>query len=127
MKKGMVYWIFGTAAVLAAGGIFVAKTLKSQKPVKAGDQPGAFTESTSFGSPSVDPFPLKSGSRGPEVTMLQKWLNRNGYASVPLVEDGIFGPKTKAAVIKMQAAMGPAIQLELNGIVTSEFFKKYVR
>lgn len=47
---------------------------------------------------------LKFGSLGDEVKELQKFLNNAGYG--PLVVDGIFGPKTKAEVIKFQIANG---------------------
>jgi len=44
-----------------------------------------------------DNFPLKNGSRGNRVTDLQKKINLYSYGS-KLAEDGIFGPKTEAAV-----------------------------
>jgi hypothetical protein len=47
---------------------------------------------------------LKIGSRGDEVRELQKFLNKAGYDCG--AEDGIFGPKTKAAVLKFQIANG---------------------
>ncbi len=45
---------------------------------------------------------LKEGSQGPEVTELQVLLDYAGYS--PGATDGIFGPKTKAAVLKLQQA-----------------------
>ena len=45
---------------------------------------------------------LKKGSRGNEVMELQKLLNDSGYNSG--IADGIFGLKTKSAVIKFQIA-----------------------
>ena len=48
---------------------------------------------------------LSSGSRGHEVTFLQRLLNRAG-ADPYLTEDGIFGPRTQAAVIAFQRANG---------------------
>ena len=56
---------------------------------------------------------LKFGSSGNEVMELQKYLNTAGYnVGTP---NGLFGPKTKAAVIKFQIANG----LKGDGIVGS--------
>lgn len=54
---------------------------------------------------------LRMGSKGNEVTELQKFLNNAGDG--PLVVDGKFGKKTKATVIKFQLANG----LKGDGIV----------
>lgn len=64
--------------------------------------------------------PLKVGSKGDEVTELQKFLNDSGHNSGNA--DGYFGNKTKAAVMKLQTAnklkadgiVGPATRLILN-------------
>ena len=53
---------------------------------------------------------LKRGSRGSEVTDLQKKLKAAGYDPGPI--DGIFGPKTEAAVRAYQQAFG----LTVDGI-----------
>lgn len=47
---------------------------------------------------------LRKGSRGSDVTAMQQWLADNGY-DVGTV-DGIFGPKTLAAVKEAQTALG---------------------
>ncbi len=49
----------------------------------------------------VDRPILRKGSRGPTVTECQSKLNEQG-ASPPLNADGIFGPRTKAAVVSFQ-------------------------
>lgn len=54
------------------------------------------SDSSSSATPSV--FPLKYGSRGNEVKMLQSYLNEHLTVLAPLVVDGIWGPKTQAAV-----------------------------
>ncbi len=62
---------------------------------------------------------LRFSSIGPAVELLQLGLNRAGYG--PLVQDGIFGPATRAAVSRFQAAnrltvdgvAGPATQRAL--------------
>lgn len=53
---------------------------------------------------------VQSGSRGAAVKSIQCILNKN---SANLVVDGIFGPKTKAAVLSFQRAHG----LVVDGIV----------
>ena len=55
---------------------------------------------------------LRQGSVGPSVTEAQAKLNRAG-AQPPLAEDGIFGPKTRAAVVAFQGSRG----LSADGIV----------
>lgn len=47
---------------------------------------------------------LKSGSTGPSVQLLQLALNRAGFGE--LVTDGVFGSRTRAALIRFQAANG---------------------
>jgi putative chitinase len=54
---------------------------------------------------------LREGSRGPAVTDLQNQLKAAGFDPGPI--DGIFGPKTEAAVKAYQQAKG----LEVDGIV----------
>lgn len=54
---------------------------------------------------------LRQGSQGNEVLTLQQTLNTQGYWCGEA--DGIFGPKTYAAVIKFQRAKG----LDVDGIV----------
>ncbi len=56
---------------------------------------------------------IKQGSRGSEVTALQKKLNSLGYG---LSEDGIYGQKTAAAVADYQSKNG----LSVDGIVGSQ-------
>ena len=76
---------------------------------------------------------LKMGSRGQAVMELQKVLNANGYtvsatgAGSPGNETTSFGSRTRAAVMKWQAAMGlvadgvvgPASRAVLNGTTTT--------
>jgi hypothetical protein len=57
---------------------------------------------------------LTQGSRGPDVVALQQGLNlRKLPQDQALVEDGVFGPKTRAAVIQFQQRN----QLTADGIV----------
>jgi lysozyme len=64
-------------------------------------------------SASVDHPLLGNGSRGASVVTLQKLLDASSGA---LAEDGIFGPKTEAAVRAFQAAHG----CKVDGIVGPE-------
>jgi hypothetical protein len=56
---------------------------------------------------------LSLGSRGPEVVTLQRELNKQLFPRPNLAEDGIFGPKTQAAVKAFQKQAG----LKQDGIV----------
>lgn len=56
---------------------------------------------------------LRIGSTGPNVMLVQILLNFAGAASPLLVVDGIFGPKTQAAVLKFQKTS----RLAVDGIV----------
>ncbi len=60
---------------------------------------------------------LKEGSTGQQVVNLQYVLNRQGFYSGSL--DGIFGPKTKAAVVQFQQNH----RLEADGIVGTATLK----
>lgn len=77
------------------------------------------------GGPIVTPVPppspvggsavLEYGSSGPAVAALQSGFNKvfPSYAGLPLVVDGDFGPRTKAAVVEFQHRTG----LDEDGIV----------
>lgn len=62
---------------------------------------------------------LKAGSRGAYVTWLQKALINRGYK---ISADGIFGSKTKEALIKYQKSRG----LSADGIAGSATIKKII-
>lgn len=60
---------------------------------------------------------LQYGSQGSAVLELQRDMNRSfrGYAAMPLIEDGEFGPATKSAVQEFQRRSPDG--LEADGIV----------
>ncbi|MEX2052375.1 MAG: peptidoglycan-binding protein [Candidatus Paceibacterota bacterium] len=60
---------------------------------------------------------LSEGSKGKEVTELQKFLNTAGFNVG--VADGKFGPRVKAAVMKFQEAKG----IKIDGLVGPEVLK----
>ena len=68
-------------------------------------QGGAHQRASSAGAAQIDGRLLKLGSRGPAVTAVQRALG--------IAADGIFGPKTRAAVRAFQARNG----LVVDGIV----------
>lgn len=65
-------------------------------------------------SSSFDLPVLRNGSNGYDVTLVQRLLNDAGYGS--LVEDGIFGVRTDAAVMMFQKDRN----LIVDGIVGSQ-------
>ena len=71
--------------------------------------------------------PLRLGSRGPDVTVVQTSLNRIGqnYPAIPKVSpvDGIFGPQTEAAVKAFQQIFS----LDPDGIVGRATWYQIVR
>ncbi|WP_027002485.1 peptidoglycan-binding domain-containing protein [Hugenholtzia roseola] len=84
---------------------------------------GSNTTTPSIDPASGTPFPLKEGMRGSYVKALQKGLNAEFAAG--LNPDGIFGPKTKAAVAKH---LDPLYQLKPStvGVAWSVFLaRKY--
>jgi len=71
--------------------------------------------------------PLRRGSRGPFVTVIQTELNRisRNYPAIPRIEavDGIFGPLTENAVRKFQEVFG----LDPDGVVGKSTWYALVR
>ena len=58
---------------------------------------------------------LKQGSRGDEVRSIQDKLKKLGFA---LDSDGIFGPKTHAAIITLQTVFGYDIDGDVGPATT---------
>ena len=71
--------------------------------------------------------PLRLGSRGPFVTVIQTELNRisRNYPAIPRIPeaDGIFGPRTEAAVRKFQEVF----DLDVDGVVGKATWYALVR
>jgi peptidoglycan hydrolase-like protein with peptidoglycan-binding domain len=65
---------------------------------------------------------VHQGDRGPRVVLLQVLLNRRG---VTLQVDGIFGPRTREAVIKFQQQSKPAIPG--NGVAAQETWTELLK
>ena len=71
--------------------------------------------------------PLRRGSTGPNVVVVQVELNRisQNYPAIPKIAnvDGIFGSRTEAAVRKFQEVFG----LDVDGVVGKETWYELVR
>lgn len=77
-------------------------------------------------TPSYPGTPLRRGSSGPDVVVVQAELNRisQNYPAIPKVEtDGIFGSRTEASVIAFQRIFG----LTPDGIVGKSTWYQLVR
>ena len=57
---------------------------------------------------------LKKGDSGEQIKKIQHWLNDHGYKAGE--EDGIFGEKTRGAVIQFQSAK----KIVTDGVVGSQ-------
>ncbi len=57
---------------------------------------------------------LQKGNKGKDVKKIQHWLNTHGYKAGE--EDGVFGEKTREAVIQFQSAK----KIKTDGIAGSQ-------
>jgi N-acetylmuramoyl-L-alanine amidase len=57
---------------------------------------------------------LQKGNKGNDVKKIQQWLNTHGYNAGE--EDGVFGEKTREAVIQFQSAK----KIKTDGIAGSQ-------
>ena len=128
MNKTLRYSLIGAsvAAVALVGYRFFKRQklmkelgLNTPKPPKGGG-------STSSGS--KDEFPLKVGSRGPNVKKLQEYLNKSSSAG--LATDGIFGSKTLAAWVLEQQPFSSFKQSypeAVEGQVSEKYFNQNIK
>lgn len=95
------------------GNEFVSSVLSKMEAASNGqlDLPDVQTAGGSGGVQEAPMPMLRRGSSGSDVERLQRWLNDNGYDAGQV--DGIFGPKTEAAVERAQDALGVTV----DGIV----------
>jgi peptidoglycan hydrolase-like protein with peptidoglycan-binding domain len=97
MKLTKKQMLMGAGVIALVGLYLVIKSFKSNS-----NQP---MQPTPPSPPTTPPLPIVKGDRDPgsplspmgKVVNLQKAMNLKGY-SPRLAEDGIFGPKTEAAV-----------------------------
>lgn len=108
MKKGWIFVVVGLVVLAILLVVFRDRIFSKAK-----------TAEPEEGEPAADPvvseFPLKRGSRGEKVELLQKYLNNvlqlAPMANLPLVVDGIFGDKTALAC---SVAFGEPVCSEAN-------------
>jgi peptidoglycan hydrolase-like protein with peptidoglycan-binding domain len=94
--------IIATIIVLTLGtvGFIVYKKRKEKENVVTPPEVGDKEKSPINLGTITNVFPLRNGSRGLEVTSLQKWLNINlKIKKLPEIKvDGIFGTETESAL-----------------------------
>ncbi|MCL2328306.1 MAG: peptidoglycan-binding protein [Bacteroidetes bacterium] len=95
MSKTTKYIIIAVviAAIIAA--IIIVTGKKANASPNSGSGIGGGSTGSSSGGSSVKVFPLKQGVKSDDVAALQRHLNSKG---ANLTVDGIFGPKTEAAL-----------------------------
>jgi peptidoglycan hydrolase-like protein with peptidoglycan-binding domain len=100
----------------AANGVYTGKTLKDT--VNASDSPGiASGDSVSYHGQ------VSQGSRGSDVSTMQRYLIALGYSCGSTGADGIFGTNTRAAVRSFQANYG----LTVDGVCGSQTWAALIR
>ncbi|MBR2028302.1 MAG: peptidoglycan-binding protein [Oscillospiraceae bacterium] len=102
---------------LTQDGVVGQATWEKMQDIYEGIQEGVdVPEGTPPSSDAYPGTPLRIGSRGANVTMIQNWLNALSvvYPDIPSVSaDGIFGPLTQNAVLAFQSRFN----LTADGIV----------
>jgi hypothetical protein len=146
MKKNNRNLFIGAFAVIGIGAYFVYKFATKAKPIgistpdstkeeeKEETKSNATKPKTTASVLPVASYPLKVGSKGSNVLVLQKWLNDNGYASPKLVTDGSFGAKTESAVKQMQEYANDKRIIDYNlwssdyknGQITQDFYQIFI-
>jgi hypothetical protein len=139
IKNKKLFW--GAFGVIALGSYlvyrFYSKTKSGQDLTYAESVKEDVNTATKTVVDKVLPvasYPLKVGSKGSNVLVLQKWLNDNGYASPKLVTDGSFGAKTESAVKQMQEYANDKRIIDYNlwssdyknGQITQDFYQIFV-
>lgn len=125
--KHMMYYALGTGAIiLAYVGYRVIKGSGKQnsivKPNPKTNQQDAATKAATAAATLIRPqptvnasgYPLKKGSRNGNVTTLQQALVNLGQN---IVIDGIFGPKTEAALVAQTGSNQVASPADLQALV----------
>jgi hypothetical protein len=142
MKKNNTYLFAGAIGIVIIGSYFVYSYIKKNKPVPTsveedkvvGEIKNNSQEPSNPNFTINSSFPLKNGSKGKQVVVLQKWLNDNEYSTPKLVVDGAFGSKTELAVKQMQQFPNQKALLDYNsfnesfkmGQVTKDFYDIFV-
>lgn len=109
-KKHFLPVILGGVIVLS-GGIYLIHLLKSKPAAKLPDSVDKSPASTPKQATTASVFPLKVGSKSDLVKQLQSLLG--------VTADGIFGPKTLAALTAQTQKTQIATQAEFNQVIAS--------
>ena len=131
MNKTLRYSLIGAsvAAVALVGyRFFMRRKLMKELGLNKMNTPMPPKGGGSSSSGSKDEFPLKVGSRGPNVKKLQEYLNKSSSAG--LATDGIFGSKTLAAWVLEQQPFSSFKQMypeAVEGQVSEKYFNKYIK
>lgn len=86
MKQEKRIAVIIMVAALVVISIIVARWLTKHKSTDSGD---TSDEPTSGGNTQTASFPLRRGSRGTQVTQLQRWLNTNTSGLIYDTSDGL--------------------------------------
>lgn len=86
MKKKNTLKVILIVGVLVVLAVILARWLMKNKSTDNGDTSG---EPTSGGNTQTAAFPLRRGSRGTQVTQLQRWLNSNTSGLIYDTSDGL--------------------------------------
>lgn len=136
--------ILGAVGLVVVGGYLVFSYIKNKK-TKSNIEDEMITDLISNEQAvkqnvhltSEATFPMKLGSRGKQVAVLQKYLNNKGYPEPNLVVDGIWGEKTDLAVSKLLTTpyekeiaewrTDALLKRKLSGNqITREFYDRFV-
>lgn len=130
MKK--VWLKVGIGLVVASGAYLGASYIISKRKAKKSQDEALKElnqgESSATSTLVAQEFPLKKGSKGALVEMLQDWLNKENNED--LVVDGVFGSKTEAAVKRNQTPFETFKTMHpqaVEGQVSEEFFKTFIK
>ena len=138
-KKLILYSLGGIA--LAVGGYFLYKKITAKTvyfgDVEPDDTPSSKPNKPVESKPVSSKFPLKRGSKGAEVTSLQKFLKAEGqgyllgkFGANKDGVDGIFGKMTENAVKQQQAPFSNFKMMYPNAVegqVSKLYFDMFIK
>ncbi len=110
MKQKNIILTLLIVGILVAVGIIAAKYLVKRKG--ANEEGGDSGNSSSGSSSTQASFPLRRGSKGKQVTQLQRWLNTNTGGLIYDTADGLVYVSAHNSV-GVDGQFGPATEKEL--------------
>lgn len=126
MKKNALKIV---AAIIGVAGVYLVyryirnakkgtQEVPEKKPLYVIDVPAPTKINEQQFNIGTDKYPLSNGSRGNNVKLLQKAINGNPSKNI-LIEDGIFGAKTEAALSAKTGKKSVSSQKEILDIASS--------